>query len=93
MNKVKKLELKFKCQSLPCYSSQVILFTKDQRSQEWELTPYKTEVINNSLNPEFVKDIVVDYNYEELQQFRYKFRRLNYIYLFIMIFRSIHFDY
>ena len=65
-----RLELRFKCQNLPCYSSQVILFARDPNSQEWRLTPYKTEIINNSLNPEFINETIVDYNYEELQQFR-----------------------
>ena len=72
MNTVKKLELKFKCENLSYYlsSSQIILFVKDPRTQEWELTPYKTEVITNSVNPEFVEGVVIDYSHEELQQIR-----------------------
>src|SRR6266498_2970283 len=67
-----KVELKISCENLPSLlSTQVILLFKDPKTQNYELTPYKTEVIANSLNPKFVTGIIVDYYFEELQQFRY----------------------
>jgi hypothetical protein len=65
-----KVELKISCESLPHRSTQVILLAKDSQTSRWESTPYKTEVITNSSNPEFVTGIIVDYAFEVLQQFR-----------------------
>ena len=69
---IKKLELKISCKGLPSglLATQVILFTKDLKAKRWELTPYKTEIIANSLNPKFVASIIVDHSQEELQQFK-----------------------
>ena len=65
-----KVELRISCENLPYYSTQVILLTKDSQTSKWDSTPYKTEVIMNSLNPEFVTGIVVDYTFEVLQKLR-----------------------
>jgi hypothetical protein len=69
---IKKLELKFSCKDLPygLVSSQIILRTRDPKTQDWVTTPYKTEIIANSLNPKFISSIVVDHSREELQRFR-----------------------
>ncbi|CAG8544816.1 12004_t:CDS:10 [Acaulospora morrowiae] len=72
-----QVELKISCTDLPNldYISktdpQVILLSKDQRTQKWSNTPHATEVIENNLDPKFVKGIVVDYLFEELQQYRF----------------------
>ena len=65
-----KVELKISCENLPCFSTQVILLARDPQSSKWEPTPHKTEIIMNSLDPEFVTGIVIDYTFEVLQQFR-----------------------
>ena len=72
MSTIKKLELKISCRDLSygLNSTQVILFTKDPKTKKWELTPYKTEIIANSLNPKFIASIIVDHSQEELQQFK-----------------------
>ena len=71
-NNIKKLELKISCRDLSygLHATQVILFTKEPSAKNWELTPYKTEIIASSLNPKFVTNIVVDHSQEELQQYR-----------------------
>ncbi|CAG8523928.1 18607_t:CDS:10 [Acaulospora morrowiae] len=72
-----QVELKISCTDLPNldYISktdpQVILLSKDQRTQKWSNTPHATEVIKNNLDPKFVKGIVVDYFFEELQKYRF----------------------
>ena len=65
-----RVELKISCENLPYSSTQVLLLAKDSQTSQWESTPYKTEVISKSSNPEFVTGIVVDYTFEVLQQFR-----------------------
>ncbi len=82
-----KVELRISCENLPralhALSVQVILLIKDSKTQSWESTPYKTDVIANSLNPKFVTGIIVDYYFEELQQFRF-LRTLNYLFIFFL---------
>ena len=67
-----KVELKISCENLPHHISaaQVEILIKDPNTQDYVSTPYKTEIIPNCLNPTFVTGIVVDYYFEELQQFR-----------------------
>ncbi|CAI2192152.1 2782_t:CDS:10 [Funneliformis geosporum] len=66
-----KLELKVSCELAYPLATQVILLVKDSRTQNWDLTPYKTEVIVNYSKPKFVTGIIVDYYFEELQTFRF----------------------
>ena len=72
-----QVELKLSCENLPDldYFSksdpQIILLAKDNRTQKWKPTNQLTEVVMNNLNPKFVKSFIVDYIFEELQQFRY----------------------
>lgn len=72
-----QIELKISCEKLSDldYLSksdpQVILLAKDIRTQKWRPTNQQTEIIMNDLNPKFVTSFIVDYFFEELQQFRY----------------------
>ncbi|CAG8555240.1 3599_t:CDS:10 [Acaulospora colombiana] len=72
-----QVELKISCAELSNldYLSktdpQVVLLTKDSKTQRWCHPPHATEVIKNNKNPNFVKSIVVNYSFEELQQYRF----------------------
>ncbi|CAB4383829.1 unnamed protein product [Rhizophagus irregularis] len=72
-----QIELKISCEKLSDldYLSksdpQVILLAKDVRTQKWRPTNQQTEIIMNDLNPKFVTSFIVDYFFEELQQFRF----------------------
>ncbi|CAH1760497.1 9172_t:CDS:10 [Entrophospora sp. SA101] len=69
-----RIELKISCKKLDVLSNsalQVLLSVKDAKTQKWRPTSYKTEVIKNNLNPTFVTGFVVDYVFEELQEFRF----------------------
>ncbi|GBB89250.1 hypothetical protein RclHR1_15930002 [Rhizophagus clarus] len=72
-----QIELKISCEKiadldyLSKSDPQVILLAKDVRTQKWRPTNQQTEVIMNNLNPKFVKSFIVDYFFEELQQFRF----------------------
>ena len=72
-----QVELKLSCTNLPDldYLSksdpQITLLAKDIRTQKWKPTNQQTEVVMNNLNPKFVKSFIVDYLFEELQQFRF----------------------
>nr|CAG8514060.1 12280_t:CDS:10 [Entrophospora candida] len=69
-----RIELKISCKKLDVLSNsalQVLLSVKDAKTHKWRPTSYKTEVIKNNLNPTFVTGFVVDYVFEELQEFRF----------------------
>ncbi|RIA94905.1 Copine-domain-containing protein [Glomus cerebriforme] len=72
-----QVELKLSCRDLSDldYLSksdpQIVLLAKDVRTQKWKPTNQQTEIIMNDLNPNFVKSFIVDYLFEELQQFRF----------------------
>ncbi|RHZ69519.1 hypothetical protein Glove_283g20 [Diversispora epigaea] len=72
-----QVELKISCRKLVDidYLSksdpQVILLIKDQKTLKWKSTLHKTEVIVNDLNPNFVKSILIEFLFEELQQLRF----------------------
>ncbi|RHZ85957.1 hypothetical protein Glove_58g32 [Diversispora epigaea] len=51
-------------------NSQVFLLVKDQRTQNWA-TLCSTEVIKGDSNPHFVKSMIIDYYFEELQELRF----------------------
>ncbi|CAJ0761505.1 20075_t:CDS:2, partial [Entrophospora sp. SA101] len=72
-----QVELKISCKNLKDLDilsksdPQIVLLVKDAKTQKWRPTPFKTEVVMNNLNPTFVTGIVVDYLFEELQEFRF----------------------
>ncbi|RHZ58585.1 hypothetical protein Glove_372g61 [Diversispora epigaea] len=74
MSKIKKahsqVELKIHCSELAKRDAQVFLLIKDQRTQNLTTTS-STEVIKDDTNPHFVKSILVDYYFEELQELRF----------------------
>ena len=74
MAKIKKahsqVELKIYCTELIRIDARVFLLIKDQRAQNWTTTSCSTEVIKGDSNPHFVKSMLVDYYFEELQELR-----------------------
>ncbi|CAG8601774.1 211_t:CDS:2 [Diversispora eburnea] len=72
MSKIKKahsqVESKIHCIELTRIDAQVFLLIKDQRTQNWATTSCSTEVIKDRSNPHFVKSMLVDYYFEELQE-------------------------
>nr|KAF6473762.1 copine family member 9 [Rousettus aegyptiacus] len=48
----------------------VVLYTQSRASQEWREFG-RTEVIDNTLNPDFVRKFVLDYFFEEKQNLRF----------------------
>ncbi|CAG8495519.1 2593_t:CDS:10 [Diversispora eburnea] len=75
MSKINKahsrVELKIRCKELIRSNAQVFLLIKDQRTKNWTTTSRSTEVIKDDTNPHFVKNILVDYYFEELQELRF----------------------
>ncbi|RHZ85897.1 hypothetical protein Glove_58g26 [Diversispora epigaea] len=75
MSKINKahsqVELKIHCSELTRIDTQVFLLIKDQRTQNWTTTSCSTEVIKDDSNPHFVKSMIVDYYFEELQELRF----------------------
>ena len=70
-----QVELKIHCTELTISdflsrsNAQVFLLIKDQRTQNWT-SSCSTEVIKGDSNPHFVKSMLVDYYFEELQELR-----------------------
>uniref|UniRef100_A0A8D1EN88 Copine family member 9 n=1 Tax=Sus scrofa TaxID=9823 RepID=A0A8D1EN88_PIG len=59
----------------------VVLYTQSRASQEWREFG-RTEVIDNTLNPDFVRKFVLDYFFEEKQNLRFD--------VFIALFEELH---
>lgn len=49
----------------------VVMFTKDQNSQQWREFG-RTEVIWNNLNPDFVKKFIIQYYFEQSQKLKFE---------------------
>ncbi|CAG8617890.1 10388_t:CDS:1, partial [Diversispora eburnea] len=68
-----QVELKMHCTELKISdylsrsNAQVFLLIKDQKTQNWT-SSCSTEVIKGDSNPYFVKSMLVDYYFEELQE-------------------------
>jgi hypothetical protein len=64
-----KVELSFACANLKNLDvlsksdAQVVLYMRDNRNSPWGEIG-RTEIIQDSLNPRFVRSIVVDYRFE-----------------------------
>uniref|UniRef100_A0A452R5B1 Copine family member 9 n=1 Tax=Ursus americanus TaxID=9643 RepID=A0A452R5B1_URSAM len=54
----------------PLSPAVVVLYTQSRASQEWREFG-RTEVIDNTLNPDFVRKFVLDYFFEEKQNLRF----------------------
>nr|XP_058933650.1 copine-9 isoform X2 [Kogia breviceps] len=71
-----KIEITVSCRNLPDLDTfsksdpMVVLYTQSQASQEWREFG-RTEVIDNTRNPDFVRKFVLDYFFEEKQNLRF----------------------
>ena len=68
-----KLSIGFKCENLPnmdtmSYSDPFCVMYK-QQGRMWQRIG-QTEIIHDNLNPEFVKKIMVDFHFEQSEQFK-----------------------
>lgn len=68
-----KLEISFKCEDLPnmdamSYSDPFVVFYK-QTGRMWQKIG-QTEVIHDTLNPQFVKKVMVDFHFEQSEVFK-----------------------
>ncbi|KAF9349583.1 Copine-8, partial [Mortierella sp. NVP85] len=73
-----KVELKIRCQNLPdrdAFSKsdpQVFLFLFDNHTGKWRPKPHATtERIKNSLSPDFVKGLELEYHFESIQRLKF----------------------
>uniref|UniRef100_A0A8B9GRJ4 Copine-8 n=1 Tax=Astyanax mexicanus TaxID=7994 RepID=A0A8B9GRJ4_ASTMX len=55
---------------LSCFSAVCVLYTQTVASREWREFG-RTEVIDNTLNPDFVRKFILDYFFEERQNLRF----------------------
>ncbi|CAG8599375.1 2360_t:CDS:2 [Paraglomus brasilianum] len=72
-----RVELKFSCQDLPDLDylsktdAQIFLEVYNPKIKSWVAHPWRSDIVDNSLNPKFVKGFEIDFFFEELQKLKF----------------------